>query len=403
MKTFESLGVSLPLCNRLNQMGINTPTPIQSKAIPVALDRRDIIGSAQTGTGKTLAYTIPMIESMLSNNNKSSLILTPTRELAGQVTDNISKVLAGFKSINRLALLVGGEHISKQIRQLKQRPRFIIGTPGRVIDHLTSGNLLLNNISHFVLDETDRMLDMGFSDQLDQIIKYLPLHRQTMLYSATIPKVIEKLSRKFLNNPLKITIDEEIFNANKIKQGILFMKENQKFDDFLLQLQNREGSIIVFMKTKASTERMAIKLKNIGHKVSAIHGDLRQSQRNRILENFRNKKYKILVATDVAARGLDIPHIEHVINYDLPQCPEDYIHRIGRTGRAGAEGETVCYVTPEQKKKWVLIDKLYNVSNIQIADSENNKPKGRKKNSRNENRVKRKRYSHGRETRSRVL
>ena len=340
---------------------------------------------------------------MLSNNNKSSLILTPTRELAGQVTDNISKVLAGFKSINRLALLVGGEHISKQIRQLKQRPRFIIGTPGRVIDHLTSGNLLLNNISHFVLDETDRMLDMGFSDQLDQIIKYLPLHRQTMLYSATIPKVIEKLSRKFLNNPLKITIDEEIFNANKIKQGILFMKENQKFDDFLLQLQNREGSIIVFMKTKASTERMAIKLKNIGHKVSAIHGDLRQSQRNRILENFRNKKYKILVATDVAARGLDIPHIEHVINYDLPQCPEDYIHRIGRTGRAGAEGETVCYVTPEQKKKWVLIDKLYNVSNIQIADSENNKPKGRKKNSRNENRVKRKRYSHGRETRSRVL
>ena len=363
------MGLPESLIHRLQHMQFNKPTPVQAQAIPVAMQGKDILGSAQTGTGKTGAFIIPMITKLLANPHISGLILTPTRELAAQVMSQI-QIMIGKKTKIKTALLIGGEPIHKQFTQLKGKPHIIVGTPGRINDHLTRKSLTLHNTEFLVLDETDRMLDMGFSEQIEQIIQHIPSKRQTLLFSATLPHNITKMASSYLNNPVRIAIDTSCAPAPNIKQDTLRMREEEKYPHLLSQLNDRTGSIIVFVKTKHGTEKMASRLLKEGHQANAIHGDLRQHKRNRTIADFRNKKYRILVATDVAARGLDIPHIEHVINYDLPQCAEDYIHRIGRTARAGAEGHALNLVAPADGSKWRAIHRLLNPEEADKFQSE---------------------------------
>ena len=361
MENFNSLGLNKDIIRNLTNLKLIKPTPIQSKAIEPALKGRDILGSAHTGTGKTAAFGIPLIQKLIENRKLSALILTPTRELANQVHLSILDILG--KKINiKSTLIIGGESMNKQVNQLKTFPRIIIGTPGRIHDHLVRGNLKLDRTRFLVLDEMDRMLDMGFRIQIEKILKFLPKIKQTLLFSATFPKNIKKITEKYLHNPISISVDEQSTILKKINHEIIQLNQNEKYEKLISIIKERQGSILIFMKTKYSSKKMSSKLKNEGFSVNAIHGDLKQSQRDIVLKKYRDKKYKILVATDIAARGLDIAHIEHVVNYDLPQKSEDYIHRIGRTARAGARGEAICFITPNDKKNWNSIDKLINPS-----------------------------------------
>jgi superfamily II DNA/RNA helicase len=244
--------------------------------------------------------------------------------------------------------------------QLKSRPKVVIGTPGRIIDHLERGTLRVDNLECLVLDETDRMFDMGFGIQLDHIISKLPTKRQTMMFSATIPTAIEKLAGKYLNEPKRVAVGSATLPIPKIKQEIVNISEKDKYKRLLQEIEQRDGTIIVFVKTKMNADRLAEALRKEDHSASAIHGDLRQHQREKVIRSFRLGKCRVMVATDIAARGLDIPHLMHVINYDVPPCPEDYIHRIGRTGRAGAEGFALCFVTSQDAKKWNAIERYMN-------------------------------------------
>jgi ATP-dependent RNA helicase DeaD len=365
MQQFLDAELPLLLLESLKQMGFNTPTPIQAKAIPLIQEGKDLFAMAQTGTGKTGAFGIPIVAQLLTRECHLVLILTPTRELAAQVLNAFSQLL-GKKSGIHTALLIGGESMPKQLRALKQHPQVIVGTPGRVNDHLERGTLDLTRTDYLVLDETDRMLDMGFSVQLDKIIKHLPKTRQTLMFSATMPDNIVKLSRRYLNDPVRVQVGSMTVPLDQLTQEIVQVKEEDKYSQLVAQLDQREGSIIVFVKTKHGADRLATKLSRQDYNARAIHGDLRQHQRNRVIQEFRNRQYRIMVATDVAARGLDIPHIEHVINYDLPQQPEDYVHRIGRTARAGAKGSAINFVTPQDKRKWHAIDCLLDPSKKNI-------------------------------------
>jgi superfamily II DNA/RNA helicase len=356
MQHFKEAGLPQPLFHRLEQIGFEKPTPIQSKAIPPALEGRDILGSAQTGTGKTAAFGIPLVTHLLNTNKTSGLVLLPTRELAAQVMQALKQFIGRSKI--QTALLIGGEPMPKQLSQLRGKPRLVVGTPGRVNDHLKRKSLNLGNTEVLVLDEVDRMLDMGFGIQLDEIEQYIPKPRQTLMFSATLPKNITKLSEKYLSDPIRVSVGDTHTPVTQIKRSHVELADSEKYAQLLEELNARKGSIIVFVRTKRNADRMALKLKKAGHKVDALHGDLRQGKRNRVTAAFRNKDYRILVATDVAARGLDIPHIEHVINYDLPHSPEDYIHRLGRTARAGAEGEAVDFVGSDDRGKWAAIQAL---------------------------------------------
>jgi superfamily II DNA/RNA helicase len=358
---FEAFGLPPKLLQSLKRMQFDTPTPVQMQTIPLAMKGQDVLGSAQTGTGKTGAFGIPIIAHLMAQPVIGALIMTPTRELATQVQ-------AALQQMNptqdiRSALLIGGDPMPKQFRQLQQNPRIIIGTPGRINDHLLRGTLKLNNIKILVLDETDRMLDMGFGVQIDKIVHHLPKERQTMMFSATLPANIVKMSSKYMHNPARVAVGSTTTPLARIKQELIQTTEGEKYPQLLEQLKTREGSVIIFVKMKHGTERLAERLSKAGHLASAIHGDLRQRRRDSVIREFRDKKFRILVATDVAARGLDIPHIEHVINFDLPQCPEDYIHRVGRTARAGAEGAAVNLLTPADYVKWRAIHKLIHGDN----------------------------------------
>jgi superfamily II DNA/RNA helicase len=359
MKNFEGFGLNPALAQSLAHMNYTTPTPIQAQAIPPALLGRDIMGTAQTGTGKTAAFAIPLVEALLRTPQGSALVLTPTRELGRQIMDIIHQLL-GPRSPIRTAFLIGGESMGKQLSQLRQRPRIVVGTPGRTNDHLQQGSLRLGDAGFLVLDETDRMLDMGFSVQIDRILKYLPAKRQTLMFSATMPQDILKLAQKYLSNPERVAVGSTAAPASNIKQEIVRVNDTGKYDELVKQLDARTGSIIVFVRTKHGADRLARKLGHAKFSAEAIHGGLKQNRRDRVIREFRNKEHRILVATDVAARGLDIPHIEHVINYDLPQVPEDYIHRIGRTARAGAAGSALCLISPQDGEKWQAIEQLLN-------------------------------------------
>jgi ATP-dependent RNA helicase DeaD len=357
MKDFTQLNLPQTMLDSIAKLGITTPTPIQSKTMPTILKGLDVVGTAQTGTGKTLAFGIPIALQLLLQPETSALILTPTRELAMQVMKSIQAIMCNTIT-NKTALLIGGDPIHKQIKRLKSNPRLIIGTPGRVIDHIERKTLSLSNTKFLVLDETDRMLDMGFSIQIDNIIKHIPQKRQTLLFSATMPSNIVKVSKKYLFDPIRVAVDSTFKPSENLKQEHVRIQEKEKHTQLLTEIKKRSGSIIVFVKTKRSADRIAIKLSSSDISAVAIHGDLRQSKRAKVIKEFSRGEHTILVATDVAARGLDIDCIKHVINYDLPQNPEDYIHRIGRTARAGKSGSAMSFVTPSTNKMWSLITKM---------------------------------------------
>ncbi len=355
---FNGFGLPPKLLQALARMHFATPTPIQALAIPVALAGKDILGTAQTGTGKTGAFGIPLIARLMENPQASALIMTPTRELATQVITAIQQMIPVADI--RTALLIGGEAMPRQLRQLQGIPRLIVGTPGRINDHLKRGSLRLNNTRFLVLDETDRMLDMGFGVQIEKVVSHIPSERQTMLFSATLPAGIVKLSAKYLKHPERISAGSTTEAAPNIRQELIQVGDHEKYAKLLEQLAANKGSAIIFVKTKWGADKLAVKLSRENHRADAIHGDLRQNRRDRVIQDFRDKKFRILVATDIAARGLDVPHIETVINYDMPQCPEDYIHRIGRTARAGASGKAVNFLGSADRQKWNAIQRLIN-------------------------------------------
>ena len=357
MTTFLDYNLSDGLIKSLKYLRFHKPTEIQEKTIPIALKDNDILASAETGSGKTAAYLIPLIQKINSSRNTYGLVLVPTRELAKQVAD-VGHSLKDYKSKLLITQVVGGASLNNQVSQLKKSPQIIIGTPGRINDLLLRKSLSLKNFNFLVLDEADRMLDMGFEDQVEKILKYMPNKRQTLLFSATIPERISKLSKKYLNSPHRIEVKNNNVLKTQIKQKVVTTNQDKKYDDLLNEITERRGSILIFVRTKYLTEKIKKRLKQDTVKSLALHGDLRQNRRNKILEDFRKSKYRILIATDIASRGLDIPHIEHVINYDMPQVPEDYIHRIGRTARAGSVGEAVSFISPRDAKMWKIIEKL---------------------------------------------
>ncbi len=357
MENFTSIKIEDSLKHSLSRMNFIKPTPIQGMAIPVALQGKDILGTAQTGTGKTLAFSIPLINKLILDKNAFALVMCPTRELASQVMEAIKSIISDKINI-KTALLIGGESMQKQLRQLSNRSRIIVGTPGRINDHLKRKSLNLSATKYLVLDETDRMLDMGFTPQIEMVLKFVPKNHQTLLFSATLPKNILRISERYLDKPERISTGATSIPIEKIKQETLQVFRENKYDTLIDQFLSRKGSILVFVKTKRSADKMVKRLKEEGHSVDAIHGDLRQSKRDRVINSFRKGLKRILIATDVAARGLDIPLIQHVINYDLPQVPEDYVHRIGRTARAGSHGSALTFLTPDDRSMWNSINKL---------------------------------------------
>jgi superfamily II DNA/RNA helicase len=375
---FNELPIDNKLKNSIKFADFKTPTPIQSKSIPISLMGKDILGIAQTGTGKTLAFTIPMINKLILDKNAMALIICPTRELASQVMQTVLKLNVREIGIGN-ALLIGGEGMQKQLKKLKKRARIIVGTPGRINDHLKRQSLNLSKVSYLVLDETDRMLDMGFTPQIELILKFIPKQHQTLLFSATLPNNILRISEKYLNNPERIAVGSLSTPIEKIKQETFQITQDKKYHELINQLVERNGSILVFVKTKHGADKIVKRLKYDGHSADAIHGNLRQSKRERVINNFRNGKSRILIATDVAARGLDIPLIQHVINYDLPQVPEDYIHRIGRTGRAGKEGSALTFLTPSDRSMWNSISRLINPDFKISKEGQSRNLKGKKR------------------------
>lgn len=360
---FSSLGVQDQFISILKKQEIYSPTPIQTRTIPEALQGKDILGIAPTGTGKTLGFLIPIMSYLLSSSREHCLILVPTRELGIQIIAEFEKINKFDKKINS-ALIIGGEPQSRQVKQLSRFPQLIVGTPGRVNDLLGQGKILLHNFNHLILDETDRMLDMGFSIQIEKIIKFLPEKRQTLLFSATFPDQIKKITNSYLNEPFVVNLNHENHISKDISQELKRVETGEKYDVLDYELQERDGTILIFVKTKRSAEKITFRLRRGKHSVDTIHGDLRQNKREKVIAKYREMKFRILVATDVASRGLDIPHIDHVINYDLPQCPEDFVHRIGRTARAGSKGKALTFITPDDDYLWSKINKIVKIEKI---------------------------------------
>jgi len=359
MENFSELNLNESLKHSIARMHFKIPTPIQAQAIPPALLGKDILGTAQTGTGKTLCYGIACINKLLNDRGSNALIICPTRELAVQVGDVLNGLIENTMNI-KSAVLIGGESMQKQLRQLQKRPRLIIGTPGRLNDHLKRKSLKLHQSYFLVLDETDRMLDMGFIPQVEQILKFVPKKHQTLLFSATLPQNILKITERYLNDPIRIRVGSTTTPISKIKQEVIQVSEGDKYNKLQEELYKRKGSILVFVKTKRNADKMADRLHDDGHRCDCMHGNLRQSKRQRTLIAFRSGKIRILISTELAARGLDVPSIQHVINYHLPQVPEDFIHRIGRTARAGAEGCALTFITPNDRQMWNGIQRLIN-------------------------------------------
>jgi ATP-dependent RNA helicase DeaD len=379
---FSDLNIENKLKKSIELAEFRTPTPIQSQSIPISLEGKDVLGTAQTGTGKTLAFTIPMLNKLLKDKQAMALIICPTRELATQVMETVLKLNIREIGIGN-ALLIGGESMQKQLRQLKKRARIIVGTPGRINDHIERKSLNLSRVNYLVLDETDRMLDMGFTPQIEIILKFIPKDHQTLLFSATLPENILKISQKYLNNPKRVSVGSLSTPIEKIKQETFQITADKKYHELINQLVERSGSILVFVKTKHGADKIVKRLKYDGHKADAIHGNLRQSKRDRVIRGFRNGNSRILIATDVAARGLDIPVIKHVINYDLPQVPEDYIHRIGRTGRAGKDGSALTFLTNNDRSMWRSIQKLIDPDFKVKEEARPNNQKSKKFNKKN--------------------
>lgn len=348
MKKFEEFKISKEILKAITDMGFEESTPIQGQTIPTALEGKDLIGQAQTGTGKTAAFGIPLIENASKENTQiQALVLTPTRELAMQVAEELNKI-GNIKGIRALPIY-GGQDIMRQIKALKKNPQIIVATPGRFMDHMRRKNVKLNGINMVVLDEADEMLNMGFVEDIETILKEVPTERQTLLFSATMPRQIQTLAQKFMNNPESIAVKSTEITVPNIVQEYIEVPEKQKFDVLcrLLDIQGPELAI-VFGRTKRRVDELSEALSKRGYGAEGIHGDLTQSKRDSVLRKFKEGTIEVLVATDVAARGLDITGVTHVYNFDIPQDPESYVHRVGRTGRAGNTGIATTFVSPRE-------------------------------------------------------
>ncbi len=355
--TWESLGLSSMTIELLNKAGLKTPTPIQKASIPLALQGSDVIASAQTGTGKTASFVLPMVERLKGREGTLGLILAPTREIAQQVQVVFETFGApqGIRSI----VLIGGVDMKQDEQAISTYPQVIVATPGRLCDHLDRGNLWIDFMQWVVLDEADRMLDMGFSEQLSKIMKNIPETAQTLVFSATISPSVQKLTKGILNNPKYISIGKANTAAQTVDQKIIWMKEESKGRELRRLLQDEEGTVIVFTRSKDGASRLYRSLHSRSFlDVTVIHSDLRQIDREQSLAGFKEGKFRVLIATDIAGRGIHVDGVAHVVNYDLPKEPEDYIHRIGRTGRSNATGKATSFATFRDKRIVTDIEKL---------------------------------------------
>lgn len=358
LTTFVSLGLSDVLLKALSDLKFETPSPIQQQTIPWLLQGRDLIGKAQTGTGKTAAFALPILQLITPEQQGiQALVIAPTRELAIQVAEHFESLSAHQKGV-RVTVLCGGQDYRPQLKSLRDGAQIVVGTPGRILDHLERGTLQLNTLKTFVLDEADEMLRMGFVEDVETILAKLPEKRQIALFSATMPARIRQIANSYLKDPVSIEIRMETATVKSVEQRFLFASQGQKPDALLRVLATEDyQGVIVFTRTKSSTEEVADVLQQQGHRAMAIHGDLTQALRERIIAQFKQGAIDVLVATDVAARGLDVERVTHVINYDVAQDCETYVHRIGRTGRAGRSGVTILFVTPKESRMITMIER----------------------------------------------
>ncbi len=333
---FDSLGLSEPVLRSIQRLGFAHPTPIQAKVVPVALTGRDLIGLAETGSGKTAAFCLPLAERLTSGQGIAALILSPTREIALQTQAFLD--IFGQDHKIRTACLIGGVTMGPQVRALHQNPDIVVATPGRLIDHMERGTAKVGRIHHLVLDEADRMLDMGFMPQVQRILAELPVERQTLMFSATMPPPIERLAQQFMINPVRIDILPDGGAASGISHRLYMVEEDDKKACLLALLGQELGSTLVFIRRKVDAEWLSGMLEREGHPVERIHSNLSQGERTQALQGFREGEHRILVATDIASRGIDVPRVRHIINFEMPETVEDYIHRAGRTARGTAKG-----------------------------------------------------------------
>jgi ATP-dependent RNA helicase DeaD len=357
--SFDDLSLSEPILKGLKKVGYETPSPIQAEIIPYVAQGRDVIGQAQTGTGKTAAFALPLLSKIdLKLNTPQILVLTPTRELAIQVAEAFQRYAVFLKGFHVLPIY-GGQEYGVQLRQLKRGVHVVVGTPGRVMDHMRRGTLKLDKLTCLVLDEADEMLRMGFIDDVEWVLEQLPKKRQIALFSATMPAPIRKISKKYLNDAQQVTIKTKSITADTIRQRYLLVNGREKLEALTTILESMTfNAILIFVRTKIETVELSEKLAARGYASTALNGDITQKLREQTVNRLKAGKLDMLVATDVAARGLDVERISHVINYDIPNDPEAYTHRIGRTGRAGREGETILFVTPREQHLLRMIEKV---------------------------------------------
>ncbi len=345
--SFDGLGIAPQVLSILDKLKFFHPTPIQQKAIPSGIEGKDMVGIAQTGTGKTLAFAIPMVQRLAGMQPKGrGLVLVPTRELAMQVEETYRKIVPTFQM--QSTVVIGGASMNEQINALRRHPQIIIATPGRLMDHMNQRTVTLNDVKILVLDEADRMLDMGFQPQIEKILRSVPRERQTMLFSATMPGPISKIAAQYMKLPIQIEIAPSGTLAEKLTQEVFIVKSENKKELLRKILAQYRGSVLIFSRTKIGAHRTARVIREMGYPAADIHSDRSLAQRKEALQGFKNGRYRILVATDIAARGIDVTGIELVINYDLPEDAENYVHRIGRTGRAGHKGHAISFAMPDQ-------------------------------------------------------
>jgi len=353
---FGGLGIEPQLMRSLDALRFKVPTPIQHKTIPIALAGKDVIGIAQTGTGKTLAFGIPIIQRLAAMPGKQGLIILPTRELALQVEETLQKVSRGFGL--RTAVLIGGTGMGLQIKNLRNKPHIIIATPGRLQDHLTRKTVRLDSVAILVLDEADHMFDMGFAIPIKKILALLPPERQTLLFSATMPPEILKIATIYMQSPLRFEIAPQGTAAEKVEHELFFVQREQRMPLLKKILAENSGSALIFLRTKYAAKKTCQQLTAVNILAAEIHSNRSLSQRTEALFGFKKGKYRVLVATDIASRGIDVKEIAMVINYDLPESASDYVHRIGRTGRAGLTGKAISFAMPDQRNKIRAIERL---------------------------------------------
>jgi ATP-dependent RNA helicase RhlE len=361
---FYGLGIAPNILDVLERIKFKTPTPIQVKAIPIGIQGKDIIGIAQTGTGKTHSFAIPMVQ-RLAQKKGMGLVLAPTRELAVQISEAFQAIVKPFGI--RTACLIGGAPMQPQEQALSRDPRIVIATPGRLIDHMKRWNVMVEEVIMLVLDEADRMLDMGFQPQIEQILRLLPKERQTMLFSATIPDEIMKITSRYMKLPVCVEVAPSGTTAEKVTHELFIVKKDAKLRLLGKLLAQYKGPILLFSRTKHNAKRIVREIRNMKHTAAEIHSNRSLGQRREALNGFKSGRYRVLVATDIASRGIDVTGIELVINYDLPDDAQNYVHRIGRTGRAGHKGHAISFAMPDQNRDVKNIEKLIRIS-LPVSD-----------------------------------